>query len=102
MHEEGKASPAVRKEQSAAAPRGAPGVPSPWDVAIVTIVVVIVVIVIIIIITIIVIIIIDINININNGAGTCTSHAGSSATSTTALILNESLPHDPWGAECPG
>ena len=49
-----------------------------------------------------VIIIIIIDINTNDGTGACTSHAGAAVTSTTALILKESLPHDLWGAECPG
>ena len=40
--------------------------------------------------------------NNNNGVSTCTSHAGADVTSTTALVLKESLPHDLWGAECPG
>ena len=42
------------------------------------------------------------NNNNNNGVSTCTSHAGADVAPTTALILKESLPHDPWGAECPG
>ena len=42
------------------------------------------------------------NNNNNNGVSTCTSHAGADVTSTTALVLKESLPHDLWGAECPG
>ena len=44
----------------------------------------------------------DNNNNNNNGVSTCTSHAGADVTSTTALVLKESLPHDLWGAECPG